>query len=173
MDSLNDVIKEMRLGNYDRFPLFYEETHRKVFYIALAVLGEEEATKDIVQDTYLRFISSLSRFEEGSNPYAYLATIARNLAYDHLDKRKRETSFDEAIGSEEDIGSKIDYHGLDEVKRLLEPLNESEREIVVLHVLDGLKFREIASVVDKKLSTVLVTYNRAIKKMRRKEGTSQ
>lgn len=173
MDNLSDIVEELRLGNYERFALFYEETHRKVFYIALAVLGEEEATKDIVQDTYVRFISSLSRFERGSNPYAYLATIARNLSYDHLEKRKRETSFDEAICSEEEIGSKVEYQGLDEVKRLLEPLNEAEREIVVLHVLDGLKFREIASVTDKKLSTVLVTYNRAIKKMRRKEEESQ
>ncbi len=173
MDNLSDVIEELRLGNHARFPLFYEETHRKVFYVALAILGEEEATKDVVQDTYVRFISSLSRFEPGSNPYAYLATIARNLSYDYLEKRKRETSFDEAIGSEEEIGQKVSYEGLDEVKRLLAPLNESEREIVILHVLDGLKFREIAAITNKKLSTVLVAYNRAIKKMRRKEEESQ
>ena len=39
MDNLSDIVEELRLGNYERFALFYEETHRKVFYIALAVLG--------------------------------------------------------------------------------------------------------------------------------------
>ena len=167
--ELNDYIEEFRRGEYASFPLFYEATHRKVYYIAYGLLGSEFDAKDVSQDTYVRFISSLSSYRSGSNPYALLATIARNLAYDLLEKRNRLTSFEEEIGNEEEISRKEELSDSGEVKRLLQALSPGEREIVVLHVLDGLKFREIAPIVGKKLSTVLVTYNRAIKKMRGKE----
>ncbi len=168
MDSLETLIEEFRTGDYARFPLFYEETHRKVYYISYGLLSSEDDAKDVMQETYVRFISSLERFEKGSNPYAYLATIARNLSYDHLKRNGRDTPYEEGLVET----STLDRHdGMDEVERLLAPLNKDEREIVILHVLDELKFREIAEITRKKLSTVLVTYHRAIKKMKEKEST--
>ena len=51
--------------------------------------------------------------------------------------------------------------------RLLK-LNEKEREIVILHMIDNLKFKEIAKMKDKPLGTILWLYNKAIKKLKRK-----
>lgn len=170
MDRIQGIVEQFRQGDYSGFPVFYEETHRKVYYISYGILGNEFDAKDAMQDTYVRFIQSLERFKAGTNPFAYLATIARNLCYDILDKRNREVGFREEIGDEETLAAGApEIDGLYEVKRILAPLNDSEREIVVLHVLDDLKFREIAEITGKKLSTVLVTYNRAMKKLKRKE----
>ena len=51
---------------------------------------------------------------------------------------------------------------------LLDYLNEKEREIVILHMIDNLKFKEIAKMKDKPLGTILWLYNKAIKKLKRK-----
>ena len=58
------------------------------------------------------------------------------------------------------------------ITALLSSIPEEQAEVVRLKCVDGLKFREIAAITNKKLSTVLVAYNRAIKKMRRKEEES-
>ena len=45
-------------------------------------------------------------------------------------------------------------------------LSDEERQIVVLYAMTGLKHREIADLLDLKLTTVLSKYSRAIKKLR-------
>ena len=52
------------------------------------------------------------------------------------------------------------------VKYLLDKLTCEEREIVVLHIVNGFKFHEIATLLDLKLSTVLSKYHRAIKRIK-------
>ena len=69
-----------------------------------------------------------------------------------------------SIGGQEEEGPRED------IDRLLAPLTPLEREVVTLHVLDELKFREVAEVMGKGLSAVLVTYHRAMKKLRKEAG---
>lgn len=45
-------------------------------------------------------------------------------------------------------------------------LNKQERVIIILHMIDGLKHREISDVLGIPLSTVLSKYNRALKKLK-------
>ena len=45
-------------------------------------------------------------------------------------------------------------------------ISDQERNIIVLHVLSGLKHREIAQILDLPLATVLSKYHRAIKKLK-------
>ena len=51
------------------------------------------------------------------------------------------------------------------LNKLLNELNEFEREVIFLHLVSDLKFKEIAEQLNKPLSTILSKYNRAIKKL--------
>jgi RNA polymerase sigma-70 factor (ECF subfamily) len=93
--------------------------------------------------------------------------IARNLAINEYNRRKRELSFDPNVdefifGSEESNTEKEMI-----VKEMLEVLKEDEREIVILHVVGDLKHREISEIVNKPLGTVTWIYNQAIKKTKK------
>ena len=57
-----------------------------------------------------------------------------------------------------------------EINNILKELDDISREIVVLHTINDLKFKEIAKIVDKPLGTVLWIYNKAIKDLKRKVG---
>lgn len=50
---------------------------------------------------------------------------------------------------------------------ILAQLAQDEREIVVLHVVTGLKHREIAELLEMPLPTVLSKYRRSLKKLER------
>ena len=52
------------------------------------------------------------------------------------------------------------------LEKAFEILNKQERTIVVLHMIDGLKHREISKITGIPLSTVLSKYNRSLKKLR-------
>ena len=53
---------------------------------------------------------------------------------------------------------------------MLKTLDNVSREIVVLHIINDLKFKEIAGIVNKPLGTVLWIYNKAIKELKKKVG---
>ena len=49
---------------------------------------------------------------------------------------------------------------------LFQYISLEERNILMLHVISGFKFKEIAKILDLSLSTVLSKYHRAIKKIK-------
>ena len=172
MDSLiKELDAHMRRfqgGDLSSFPSFYELTHRKIFYICLGLVGQKEDAEDICQQTYVQCIEKLSSYSPGSNPLSFLATIARNYCYSLLRKREESLSYeDEAHSSSGTYDTYTDYQGID---KMLEVLKPEEKEIVILHVIDEMKFADIAKTVGKKLSSVLVSYHRAMKKLRKEES---
>ena len=49
-------------------------------------------------------------------------------------------------------------------------LDEKERTIIVMHMINGLKHREIAEITGLPMSTVITKYNRSLKKMKKLIG---
>jgi RNA polymerase sigma-70 factor, ECF subfamily len=121
----------------------------------------------LIQDTYIKFLESIDYVKENGNVVAYLTTIARNLAINMYNKRKKEIIDNEQfkyIQVEEEVNDDPD------IFKILDILEDQEKEIVIMHVINDLKFREIANIIEKPLGTVLWIYNKAIKKLKGKAG---
>ena len=110
------------------------------------------------------FLNHIDKYKKNTNYFNFLVTIARNLAINEYHKQKRMVYDEEYIYSVKEE-SPTDVPDL---FYLLDYLNEKEREIVILHMIDNLKFKEIAKMKDKPLGTILWLYNKAIKKLKRK-----
>jgi RNA polymerase sigma-70 factor, ECF subfamily len=53
---------------------------------------------------------------------------------------------------------------------MIEMLNQDQRSVVLLKIVDNMKFKEIAKVLDKPLGTVLWIYQEALKVLKSYEG---
>ena len=62
--------------------------HLRAFAISLS--GSPDRADDLVQETIVRAIANISRFEAGTNLHAWLFTILRNLFYSQHRKTGRE-----------------------------------------------------------------------------------
>ncbi len=169
LKEINVIIEEFRIGNYSRFSVFYKETKRQIFFTVLPIVRSKEDAEDIAQETYMKFIQSLASFRSGSNPFTFLSTIARNLAINEYNRRKREVEGEDLL---QKVPSDYEDRSVSAVLDMIRPLKLLEQEILLLHIVDEYKFREIAEILNKPLSTVLVTYNRALAKLR-KGGTDE
>jgi RNA polymerase sigma factor (sigma-70 family) len=123
--------------------------------------------EDVVQDAYvraLRFFSSL----RDDNARAWLFTIVRNTWYgrfaragnagagageDAADNRQ-----DESLDAEAQM---IQQQTVEQVRRALETLPTDFREVLVLRELEGLSYKEIATIVDIPTGTVMSRLARA------------
>lgn len=143
---------------------FIIQTNKQLYVFIYDIIRNRQSSEDLLQETYMRFLNHIDKYKKNTNYFNFLVTIARNLAINEYHKQKRMVYDEEYIYSVKEE-SPTDVPDL---FYLLDYLNEKEREIVILHMIDNLKFKEIAKMKDKPLGTILWLYNKAIKKLKRK-----
>ena len=164
---LEELLYRIALKDEAAFHALYDETRSAVYGFALSIVKNTHDAEDIMQETYLAVYKASVSYNSQGKPMAWILRITRNFALLKLRDRKRQQPV-----SWEEIGRWMDenYHLESEDKIVLEAalnsLSDEERQIVSLHALGGLRHREIAQVMDMKLSTVLSKYHRALKKLR-------
>ncbi len=161
MPTYQTFISSFQKGQFKDFDQFYHLTSKQVFFTLKKYIQDIMLIEDFMQDVYMKFIDKIQDVDSSKNVKSYLTTIARNLAIDYLRKQKHATLDDIQVFQAFDASQvEKDYMWL------LEHLDLTEKEIVYLHVIEDLKFKDIAVIVDKPLGTVLWKYQEARKKMK-------
>ncbi|MCK4552079.1 MAG: RNA polymerase sigma factor [Tenericutes bacterium] len=166
--NLEGYIRQLKSGDQKAFDMIYELTYRKIYFIALPILRDKALAEDIIQDTYLKFLEKLYQYKT-KNSLAYILTIARNLAINEYNKRKREFRVldIETYNFKYDEYIEVSAENEELIKSALSILKDFEKNVFLLHVLENLKHREIALILQKPIGTITWTYQQAIKKMRK------
>jgi RNA polymerase sigma-70 factor (ECF subfamily) len=122
---------------------------------------------DLVQDTLVKALANVDRFEPGTNLRAWLFTILRNHYYSQLRKSKREIEDVEgrhaariAVRPEQD-GS-VD---LEDFKVAFAQLAPDHREVLTLVGASGCSYEEAASICGCAVGTIKSRVNRARRKL--------
>lgn len=164
--ELNLLVKQLQDGNMSVFDDIYYETKNLVYYTILSILKDSHLSEDLMQETYLKALEKIHSFKPKANFKSWIVTIARNLSINEYNRRKKSINVD--IQTDEILLGSVQNNSEQEliVEEILNTLKETEREIVLLHILGDLKHREISKILDIPLGTVTWTYNQAIKKLR-------
>ncbi|MFO7968568.1 MAG: RNA polymerase sigma factor [Bacillota bacterium] len=149
----------------EAFEIVYNHTKKGVFSIIISLVRNKTITEDLMQDTYIKMIKKIKQYKRGRNFNAWLMQIAKNTALDYLRKSKKETLYDpqEQAYIHESLKTEAKTY---DVLDLVKPLNETEKQIVLLRAVAEYKFKDIARIVDKPIGTVLWLYNKAIKQLK-------
>lgn len=165
-NKIESLIDQISGGDVSAMGKLYELIGPDVFAYALSKTANKEDAEDISQDTFVQIWKNSTQYKPIGKPLAWIFTIEINLIRRQFNRNRRFVPFDEAIEADNDDGnfaeSLIDNEFL---RQILTVLNDDEREVISLHIVSGLKHREIAKLLGKPLSTVLSKYNRAIKKL--------
>ena len=164
--KLDDIIEEFRDCNYNHFDEFYNETKKSVFFSIAAIVKDRDSIDDLMQDTYIKFLENIGKYKSKTNINAYLSTIAHNISINYYNREKRLVHDETIINFQVSESNKSNNYQEIEVLEILKSLDEASKEIVILHVINELKFKEIAKIVNKPLGTVLWIYNKAIKTLK-------
>jgi RNA polymerase sigma factor (sigma-70 family) len=160
---LNNLVQRLQAGENSCFDEFYERTKKFIYFSIVKIVDDYTIGEDLLQETYLYFLDHLASIKTDSSPIGFLLITAKHLALDHVRKRKREVMIDE-IPSSYYLVDQSPQGIVEEVKRLL---SKEEASIVLLHSVEELTFKEIATYLAKPLGTVQWKYNEAMKKLRK------
>ena len=161
--SLNEVFLELKRGDQSHFNWFYENSKKQLFYNILSYTKNYELSEDLLQETYVKFLSNIKNIDDKVNVLGYLMVMSKNITLDYFKKNNRIETLNEEDISFED--NKI--HETMLVSKIKEILNDIEFKILILHILGELTFNEIKDIVKKPLGTVLWIYNKSLKKVRK------
>jgi RNA polymerase sigma-70 factor (ECF subfamily) len=144
-------------------------THLGAAYnLARWLMRDKTEAEDAVQEAYLRAISHFASFRSGDGR-AWLLTIVRNCCFNRLRQRGASglnTDFDEAVHS---FGGQtpnpetelLQAERTKLVRKSLDELPATYREVIVLREMEQLSYREIANIAGVPLGTVMSRLNRA------------
>jgi RNA polymerase sigma factor (sigma-70 family) len=143
------------------------------YNLAKWLTQNDHDAEDIVQDAYLRAIRHFGTFQGGEGR-AWLLTIVRNLCYDSMRRRnvrERTASFDEELhntgptNSSDPEACLLLKERAEMLRKAIEELPLELREVLVLRELQELSYREIASIAQVPMGTVMSRLSRARKRL--------
>ena len=165
-EKLERYVSRLKEGDTRAFDYIYERTHRAVYFAVYFILRDKMLAEDALQETFVRALSAVAQYREGSNFTAWLCTVGRSVALNHLKKYSREVSTD---FSEDGAGFGTHEHEMPFVFELAaKVLSEEEYKIVMLCHVAGYKRREVAEMLDMPIGTVTWKNNEALKKLRQR-----
>ena len=165
------LVIKCRYGNKDAMCRIYYKYKDFLLILAKGLVGEREDAEDIAHDVFVNFASSIEKFRLTGSLKGYLATCVSNLARDKIRSRTRQAAVLESV-SDSKWESKNPAQSLaetEEITRLREMLDQipyEQREVILLHIKAGMKFKEIAESQGQPLSTIHGRYRYGIDKLR-------
>jgi RNA polymerase sigma-70 factor, ECF subfamily len=129
--------------------------------------GARDGIDELVQDTFVRAFGSLDGFRGESSFRTWLFTIERRLLLDRRRADKRRPTGPEL--SESDAATEFDAlddlvasEAMGRVNKAVSRLTPTQRDVFLLRVVEGLSYKEIASVVKTTEGAARVHYHNAM-----------
>lgn len=152
-------IHALRAGDRVEFSRLVELAYQPIYRLGLRILGDPQDAEDVLQETFLKVMRALPRFEGRSSLATWLYRIAMNEALMIIRKRKgNPISVDEADDEDGDVAKPIqivDWCCLPEAEfmtaeshqlldQAVQALPERLRMVFVLRDMEDLSVRETA-----------------------------
>ena len=159
-------------GHTDALREIYEQHKQQLVTLATALLVDKSEAEDVVHDVFVGFIRSGGRFRLTGSLCGFLATCVANRARNRNKSKRKETSGDAAIAEppapdneRPDLATMFGEE-LQCVGGALAELPYEQREVVVLRLCSGLRFRAIAQMQGVSTDTVQGRYRYGLDRLK-------
>jgi RNA polymerase sigma-70 factor (ECF subfamily) len=178
--SENQLIKSVLAGDREACVELIERYHAPIYRLLVRLCRDAHWAEDLVQESFLAAWSNIGRFKASSSLNSWLHQIAYRKFIDALRHKNRSVAVDVAAPLEQVRSADANPYELadasEQARRLSEGIDRlkmAEREVVVLHYLQGLSYEEMAEVLGQPTGTLKWRTRQALENLRRLlEGAS-
>lgn len=175
------LIEQCRYGNSAAMERLIRKYHTRIYNVILRMCSDPEDAAELTQDTFVKIIENINKFEGRSGFYTWAFRIAVNLTINHnkrnvklcahsLDKNNEnrtdknrqqlktmlenpDSVNPERVASDKELNELIN--------QAIMKLDEPQRAVVVLRDISGMSYADIAEILDIELGTVKSRISRA------------
>lgn len=182
------LIGRCRRGDERSFDILFDRYKARIYTFILRFVRDQKLAEDIFQETFIKVFRKARHFRHEAKFSTWLYTIAANLCKDELKKRGRAAivSLEAPVGEDSWQGgfsprvlavtepsdgprAQAEKRELSRVVLLaLEELPQIARVVIELHVMHGLRYREVAKILGCPIGTVQSRMHNAVQLLRKK-----
>ncbi|HUY75997.1 MAG TPA: RNA polymerase sigma factor [Ktedonobacterales bacterium] len=150
----------------EQFEAFFRRYERDVFGYVWRLTGDEQTAYDLSQEVFLRAWRAFARVQGYEQPRAWLLRVASNLVINHRQRASLAASHSATIERMDDLGDGAADIGArlatrDAVRATLLAIPARQRVVLVLRVVYGYGFDQIATTLGMTLAAAKMTLSRA------------
>lgn len=167
-------------GNNEAFDVILRRYQDRIFTYIVNIVKNKDIADDIFQETFVKAITTIrqGRYTDSGKFSAWLMRIAHNLIIDYFRQEKSENT----VSADQEEVNVLNRRDLSEenvedllvtsqihtdVRRIMESLPESQREVLEMRFYRNMSFKEIAEATGVSINTALGRMRYAVLNMRR------
>ena len=168
-------------GNNRAFDLLLQRTQSKLFSYILFVVRDHDKAEDVFQETFVKVITKLNqrKYTVSGKFSAWLMRIAHNVIMDYFREQRSQNIVEPTQGNDlSNLSSKdlldtnvenryVNEQILSDVKKMMNLLPPTQREVVFMRFYQDMSFKEIAETTGVSINTSLGRMRYAVLNMRR------
>ena len=170
MVDVTTLIARCRQGDALAWEALVRRHQGRILGLARHYLRDPEEARDVAQEIFIRVYERLGTFQGDEKFLPWMLSLARNCCIDRLRRNKVRTP-DHAVPVEDDPpipagGPSVEDQAASGERatllyKAIDKLSETNREIILLKEIQGLKIEEIATMLAVPVGTVKSRSNRA------------
>jgi len=159
------LFSRAKAGDGAAFRQIFENYHKRVYAVAVGILGNNYWAEEATQEVFVRIFRSISKYDVRRNFFTWLYRITVNVCFDLLKREKSRTV--EFVDPEEnqltetadDINNSplknIEHKEFNvKIQQLIQCLGQNQRAAFILRDLEGVDTNEIAKILNCRKATV-------------------
>ncbi len=167
----NLFVWRLRHGDREALRRIYEKYKDELLTIATSLLNEADEADDALHEVFVFFANNAARFRLYGGLRNYLISCIVNHIRDRCRKKMYQVVEVDRSGQTEASSEKTQEIASENEKArslvgAFAQIPLQQREVIVLRLQGGLKFREIAEMQDTPVNTVRARYNYGLDKLR-------
>ena len=180
MQDIQPILLRAQRGDRRALNELVERCHRRVFNTAYKYFSDAELAEEMTQQAFVTLQEKLPQLRDPATFRTWLYRIVTNQCHEYVRKRKTRRTYENQFGFMQSTSAPLTPAKLyeqDERARLvhaaLQQLPDNQREVIILKEYEGLKFREIAELLNESENTVKSRMYYGLKALRRMESLQQ
>lgn len=168
-------VERLRAGDGQALREVVDAFSERITAVVGGMIRDRDAVEDVVHETFVKAFFRIGSFHGGSSLYTWLYRVAVNAAKDHAKRRRRRPAV--ALDDLGPVGASLPAPEAPEMERLerretrlrvraaIQSLPVKFRAVLVLREIEGLRYEEIAAILDVSQGTVESRLFRARRRM--------
>lgn len=163
--ELKQLFKELKNGNNEIIQEIYNKYRSTVYGVAFSILKNREDSEDVVQIVFAKlYILDKQKLPQDKEA-TWLYTVAKNEALTILKDRNNSIDLENIYDIQEENSEIDELINKETYNKMINGLNNNEKEIVSLKVLSKMTFNEIGDILGEPSGTIKWRYYKSIYKL--------
>ncbi len=160
----DDLVRQAQAYKSEAFERLYEIHVRRMYALCVRMLSDHSRAEELTQDIFVRAWENIGSFKFRSAFGTWLHRLGTNVVLEHLRSQGRRENRITTTGDLEAYEQGLQFAVPDtrmDLERAIAKLPPGAKEVLVLHDIQGYRYREIAEMIGVAEGTVKSQLSRA------------